>query len=174
MDFDLMIFPDCFIDTTLAETLSFPKRGYKHIKGCNKVFIEMNKNSNNAGFGIIDDDKCVPESFNSFELVKRHNENLAIYKHHEKPHYIVKVSKAAEDFILKNAKKCGISMTDYHLPDNLQDLIKQTKKITAKNHPDFKHLFSTLKQNENSDFCKLAEWIDLFKENPYNLEDRIV
>jgi len=44
MDFDMQILPECFIDTTLAETLSFPKRGYKHIKGCNKVLFEMKKN----------------------------------------------------------------------------------------------------------------------------------
>ena len=165
MDFDLMILPECFIDTTLAETLSFPS--------CNKVLSEMNKKSNIAVLGIIDDDKCVPALFNSFELMKRHND-LAIYKHNEKPHYIIKISKAAEDFILKNAEKCGISMADYNLPDNLSDLIKQTKKITAKNDINLKHLFSALKQNENSDFYKLAEWIELFKTNPYNLENIIV
>ena len=170
MDFDLHILPECFIDTTLAETLSFPKRGYKHVKGCNKVLSEMNKNSNNAALGIIDDDKCVPASFQSFELLKEHNENLAIYKHNEKPHYIVKIYKAAEDFILKNAEKCGISMADYHLSDNLSNLIKQTKDITTKSNPDLKRLFSAIKQNENSDFHKLAQWIELFKANPYNLD----
>ena len=172
MDFDLMIFPECFIDTTLAETLSFPKRGYKHIKGCNKVFLEMNKKSNSAAFGIIDNDKCVPSAFKSFELKKKHNDNLAIHKHKEKHHYIVTIGdkgKAAEDFILKNAKKCGISMADYNLPDNLPDLIKQTKSITIKSDPNLKRLFSALRQNENSDFYKLSQWIELFKENPYCL-----
>jgi len=76
-----MILPECFIDTTLAETLSFPKKGYKHIKGCYNVLIEMNKKPNNAVLGIIDDDKFVPKAFESFELLKKHNENLAIYKH---------------------------------------------------------------------------------------------
>jgi len=169
MDFDLQILPECYIDTTLAETLSFPQRGYKHVKGCNKVLSEMAKKSKNAVFGIIDDDKCVPASFQSFALLKKHNENLAIYKHNEKPHYIVKISKAAEDFILKNAEKCGISMADYYLPDNLSDLIKQTKDITVKNNPDLKRLFSAIKKNEISDFHKLAQWIELFKANPYNL-----
>ena len=170
MDFDLQILPECFIDTTLAETLSFPKRGYKHVKGCNKVLLEMVKKSNHAVLGIIDDDKCVPALFKSFELLKKHNENLAIYKHKERHHYIVKICKAAEDFILKNAEKCGISMTDYHLPDKLSDLVKQTKDITVKSNPDLKRLFSVLKKNENSDFYKLAQWIELYKANPYNLD----
>ena len=173
MDIDLQILPECFIDTTLAETLSFSKRGYKHVKGCNKVFSEMAKKSNNAVLGIIDDDKCVPASFQSFALLKKHNENLVIYKHNEKPHYIVKISKAAEDFILKNAERCGISMIDYHLPDNLPDLIMQTKSIAVKNNPDLKRLFKAIKQNESSDFYKLAQWIETFKEKPYSFADKL-
>jgi hypothetical protein len=169
MDLDLLILPECFIDTTLAETLSFPRRGYKHIKGCNKVLLEMNKKPNNALLGIIDDDKCVPKAFESFELKKQHSENLAIFKHNGRHHYIVKISKAAEDFILKNAEKCGVSMADYGLPNNLPDLIKLTKSITVKNDPNLKRLFSALKQNESSDFYKLAEWIELFKKDPYSL-----
>jgi hypothetical protein len=168
MDLDLLILPECFIDTTLAETLSFPKRGYKHIKGCNKVLLEMERKPDNALLGIIDDDKCVPSAFGFFELKEKHSENLAIYKHRERLHYIVRIGKAAEDFILKNAEKCGISMSDYNLPDNLPDLVKQTKNTTVKNDPDLKRLFSVLKQNENSDFYKLAEWIECFKANPYN------
>jgi len=168
MNTDLMIIPECFVDTTIAETLSFPKRGYKHIKGCHNVLLEINKKPNNTVLGIIDDDKFIPKGFESFELLKKHNENLAIYKHKERHHYIVKISKAAEDFILKNAKMCGISMIDYHLPDNLQELINLTKSIAIKNNPNLKRLFSALKKNENTDFHILAQWIELFKSNPYN------
>ena len=173
MDFDSLILPECFVDTTLAETLSFPKRGYRHIKGCNKVLSEMNKKPDNALFGIIDNDKCVPSAFDSFELLKKHNENLTIYKHKERHHYIVKISKAIEDFMLKNAEKCGISMTDYNLSDNLPDLIKRTKSITVKNDPDLKRLFKAIKQDKNSDFHTLSQWIELFKENPYEFNTKI-
>jgi len=174
MDIDLMILPECFIDTTLAETLSFPKRGYKHIKGCHNVLLEMNKKPNNAIFGIIDDDKCVPKAFESFELLKKHNENLAIFKHNERHHYIVKISKAAEDFILKNAERCGISMTDYNLPDNLPDLINKTKSIAVKTNPDFKRLFTAIKQNQNYDFHQLSQWLENFKSDPYSFENQFI
>ena len=177
MDFDLLILPECFIDTILAETLSFPKRGYKHIKGCNKVFLEMDKKPNNALLGIIDNDKCVPKAFKFYELKKKHNDNLAIYKHKERHHYIVTIGdkgKAVEDFILNNAEKCGISMIDYHLPDHLPELINKTKSIAVKTDPDFKHLFSILKQNTNSDFYKLAQWIELFKTHSYNLNTELL
>jgi len=61
-------------------------------------------------------------------------------------------------------------MIDYNLPDNLPDLIKQTKNITVKNNPDLKRLFSAIKQHKKSDFYKLAQWIEQFKTNPYNLD----
>jgi hypothetical protein len=170
MNTDLLILTECFVDTVLAEAIAFPKKGYKHIKGCYDVLEEMKKKPNIALFGIIDDDKCVPALFKSFELLEKHNENLAIYKHNEKPHYIVKISKAAEDFILKNAEKCGISMIDYHLPDKLPDFIKRTKNIAIKNDLDLKRLFTAIKQNKNSDFHILADWIEKFKANPYHLE----
>jgi hypothetical protein len=125
----------------------------------------------NTALGIIDDDKLVPKNFNSFVLLKKHSEQLAIYKHNDKPHYIIKISKAVEDFILKNAKKCNISLADYHLPTDiteLKNITKHTKSLEV-SKSKFKNLFSALKQNENSDFYKLAQWIELFKANPYNL-----
>ena len=60
-------------------------------------------------------------------------------------------------------------MADFNLPDHLPDLIKQTKNIAVKTNPNLKRLFSALKENKNSDFYKLAQWIKLFKDNPYNI-----
>jgi len=173
-----MILPECFVDTTLAETLSFPqtKYGYKHKRSCTKVFVEMNKRTKDVLFGIIDNDKEPPPAFNSFKLLKSHSENLAIYKHNDRQHYIVTIGrkgKAIEDFILKNAEKCGISMLEHNLPDNLSELIKLTKDITTKNNPDLKRLFKAIKQNENSDFHTLSQWIELFKANPYDFHAKI-
>ena len=177
MNIDSMILPECFVDTTLAETLSFPKRGYKHLYGCNNVFLEMKKKPNIALLGIIDNDKCVPSAFKSFEPLKKHNDNLSIYKHKERHHYIVTIGdkgKAIEDVILKNAAMCGISMINYGLPDNLPELITLTKSIAVRTNPRFKRLFKTIKQNEHSDFYKLAQWIELFKEDPYHITSNVL
>ena len=122
-----------------------------------------------VAFGILDDDKSLPNDFISFSLLKKQNEQLFIYKHKEKPHYIVKISKAAEDFILKNAEKCNIKLTEFNLPSDLDGLKKRTKQANSLMDTDLKHLFSVLKQNETSDFFKLAQWIRLFKENPYDI-----
>ena len=105
-----------------------------------------------VAFGILDDDKAVPNDLMSFLLLKKHNEQLSIYKHKNKPHYIVKISKAAEDFILKNAEKCNIELSEFNLPSDLDGLKKRTKQANSLLDSDLKRLFSALKQNEKSDF----------------------
>jgi hypothetical protein len=171
MNWDEIIIPECLVDTTLVETLVYPKNGYNHTYGCNNVLKKMSeKFANKVAFGIIDDDDVVPKAFNSFVLLKKHSANLSIYKHKEKPHYIVKLSKAAEDFILKNAEKCNISLSEYNLPGDLEGLKKKTKHLSTKKDPDLKKLFSKIKENDNSDFHTLAQWIEEFKSNPYNLQ----
>jgi len=174
MNFDSLILPECFIDTTLTETLSFPKKGYKHLKGCNNVLLEMNNNPQKPLLGIIDNDKCTPPAFKSFELLKEHNESLTIYKHNERSHYIVTIGrkgKAIEDFILKNAERCDVVLAKYNLPSDLQGIKNITKHIQSAYDAQtkFKKLFSTLKQNQHSDFHTLAKWIEQFKATPYDL-----
>ena len=76
-----------------------------------------------------------------------------------------------EDFILKNAKKYNITLSEYNLPPDLEGLKKITKHINSLKETEIKikKLFLALKQNEDSDFYKLTQWIELFKTNPYNL-----
>ena len=103
---DSHIVVECYVDTLLAETLVPPKKGYNHQKCCTKVLSTMKgKLADKFALGIIDDDKVVPKDFDDFSLIKRHNEHLALYKHNSRAHYIIKIGKAAEDFILKAAKQ---------------------------------------------------------------------
>ncbi len=170
---DLHILTECYIDTLLAKVLSPPKKDYNHQHNCTKVLGAM-KNSfqDKAAFGIIDDDKSAPKDLELFSLLKQHNKQLSIYKHDNKSHYVVKIGKAAEDFILKNAERCKITLSEYDLPSDLEELRKLTKHINSLKDAEtkFKKLFSALKQNENSDFYKLAQWIEQFKISPYDLK----
>jgi hypothetical protein len=164
------ILTECFVDTLIAKTILYPNKDYNHKKGCDKVLKTMQKEFfDKVVFGMIDDDKKVTK-FDDFSLLKRHNDQLSIYKQKNKPHYIAKIGKAAEDFILKNAEKCNIELSKFNLPSDLEGLKKRTKQANSLQDADLKRLFSALKQNENSDFHKLAQWIELFKANPYNLD----
>ena len=166
------ILTECYVDTLLAEIVSPPKKGYNHQHCCTKVLGTMKeKFLNNAALGIIDDDKLVSKELDDFFLLKKHNDRLSIYKHNDKQHYIIKIGKAVEDFILKNTQKCNIELTEYDLPSDLEGLKKITKHINSLKEAEtkVKKIFSVLRQNENSDFYKLAQWIELFKASPYNL-----
>ena len=168
------ILTECYVDTLLAEIVSPPKKGYNHQHCCTKVLRTMEeKFLNNAALGIIDDDKLVSKKLDNFSMLKKHNEQLSIYKHNDKQHYIIKISKAVEDFILKNIQKCNIELVEYDLPSDLEGLKKITKHINSLKEAEIelKKLFLTLCQNENSDFYKLAEWIENFKNNPYSFTD---
>jgi len=164
------ILTECYIDTLLAEVVSPPKN-YNHKHSCTKVLITMKSRLlNNAAFGIIDDDKVKPKDLEEFAVLKKHNEQLSIYKHKNKPHYIVKLGKAAEDFILQNAKKCNVELENYDLPSDLNGLMKITKHFKSLQEAEnqLKKLFYDLKQNQNSDFYQLSQWLENFKENPYS------
>jgi len=164
------ILTECYVDTLLAEIVSPPKKAYNHQLCCTKVLKTMKeKFPDNAALGIIDDDKSAPKDFMDFFLLKKHNEQLAIYKHTGKPHYVIKIGKAVEDFILKNAIKCCIQLSDYNLPSDLEGLKRRTKHTTSRNDTDLKRLFLALKQNDISDFGKLTQWLELFKATPYHI-----
>jgi hypothetical protein len=119
---DANIIPECYVDTLLAETIVPPIKGYNHQHSCTKVLSVMeNKLSNEFALGIIDDDKVIPQMFaTSFKAVKTYSNDLALYKHSSKPHYIIKVIPAAENFILNAALQCRISLADYGLPVELK------------------------------------------------------
>ena len=174
MKMESNILTECYIDTLIAQIILYPKKDYNHQKGCNNVLKRIReKFADKAAFGIIDDDKIVA-NFNAFLLLKKHNNHLAIYKHSDKPHYIIKIGKAAENFILHCAEQCNISLVDYNLPSDLDKLKNRTKQVTSLKDNDLKCLFSALNQNINSDFRKLAQWIELFKTNPYNIDSDLL
>jgi len=163
------ILPECYGDTLLVKILVPPQKRYNHKKSCNNVLKTMReKFANKAAFGIIDDDKKTTK-FDDFSLLKKHNERLSIYKHKDKSHYIVKISKALEDFILKNAEMCHIDLSEFNVSSDLKALKKRIKHANSLQDSDLKRLFVAIKLNTNSDFYKLMQWIELFKNNPYNL-----
>jgi membrane-anchored protein YejM (alkaline phosphatase superfamily) len=165
------ILTECYIDTLLLKIILNAKKGCNHQYSCNKVLITMKeKFADKFAIGIIDDDKNMPSIFNEFYFIKRHNK-LSIYKHKDKSHYIIKISKAVEEFILHAAQQCNISLFDYNLPNDLKNLKKITKHANSENNPDLQRLFTNIIQNDNSDFCKLYQWIEQIKANPYKETD---
>jgi len=165
---DLNILTECYIDTNLLETLVPPVRGYNHQKGCNTVANVMKKQLNDKGaIALIDNDKREINYIQEFERIAN-TTSLSLFKHRNKPHFIIRIDPAIDDFILKSAHDMDVDITSFGLPDSLKDFTKITKQKTSKSEPKFKQLFNKIKSAE--EVKVLTKWVKYLKENIYNAD----
>lgn len=164
---DLYIVPECYVDTNLVESLLVTD-GVNHQKGCYAVANAMKSRSLNDTFavGVIDFDteKTQPTYVREFAELA-HSQHLILMKHNSKPHYLVMIKPAMDQFILDSAKEQGVSLFDFDLSSNLEDFKKQTKTVDSKYDIRFKNLFKTIKGNpEITILCNVLNYL---KEKRY-------
>lgn len=168
MNVDLSIISECFVDTNLIETICPAQRGYNHQKGCGNVAKTMqNKFGDTFAVGIIDKDKKEIKYLDEFQL-KLNIDNLFLFQHPVKPHFIIQINPAVESFILENVFQTKINLEDFGLPSNIDELKKITKKKTSKKDPQLSKLFFELKNKNASQIVTLSNWISYFKEKTYH------
>jgi len=175
----LSIIPECYIDTCLTETITSCFNQFNHQKGCNTVCkVMQEKFGDSFALGIIDKDKRKVLYLLEFNLVAS-NDSLFVYKHKLKPHYIIQITPAIEQFFLKAANEIGVDITSYGLSPNIKELTKVTKQVADKNEAEFK-IFKTLfrELSRAPEMVRLANLIQCLGENTYDVEveelDRIV
>ncbi|MBQ8704144.1 MAG: hypothetical protein IJ524_07195 [Bacteroidales bacterium] len=140
---DLCVIPECYVDTNLISCL-LGGIGVNHQKGCTRVTGVMEKRlADRFAIGVIDADKVTPGYLAKLRKVAG-LQHLCVYKSDIRPHYIITIHKAVEDFILDEAHKAGVSLSTYGLPDTLDALKKQTKKVGSDKDSRFKALFGKL------------------------------
>jgi hypothetical protein len=143
MEKDLSVIPECYVDTNLISSL-LGGIGVNHQKGCTRVTGVMEKQlADRFAVGVIDADKVTPGYLAKFRKMAG-LQHLSVYKSNERPHYIITIHKAVEDFILDEAHKASISLSAYNLPDTLDALKKLTKKVGSDKDDRFKALFKVL------------------------------
>lgn len=167
---DLAIIPECYVDTNLIETLVPPvNRGYNHQKGCGRVAAVMKAEfADKFALGIIDKDKNQLDYLKEFALVHQYG-NLSLYKHGDKPHYIIQINPAIERFLMSGADSVGISLTDHDLPADLGRLKKISKSVNSKQDPRFKQLIRSVSKAGAPEFLKLSQWIKYIRDTNYDL-----
>ncbi|MDQ6762143.1 MAG: hypothetical protein M3015_05895 [Bacteroidota bacterium] len=83
---DNAIFPECYLDTNLIETIVPPvkrnnQQGYNHQKGCGTVSSRMKKQfADRFALGIIDKDKHEIDYLKEFTVVLE-QDSLILHKH---------------------------------------------------------------------------------------------
>ena len=141
---DLYIIPECFIDTSLVESL-LDTEGVNHQKGCNMVAGLMNgKYCDGFAVGVIDFDKKRHPYMNDFKELAS-SEHLMLMRHKSRSHYVIFVNPAMDGFILSQVTLAGLNLVDYGLPSDLKAFTRVTKTITTQTDPRFKKLFNDLK-----------------------------
>jgi hypothetical protein len=162
------IIPECYADTNLVETITNSFNSYQHQKGCNNVAkVMQDKFKDSFALGIIDRDKREIEYLKQFEL-KISDDDLFLYKHPSKHHFIIQISPAIESFILKAANDAEINPEEFNLPQEIEQLRQVTKKKTSRENHELRSLFTELKNRNASQIVLLSKWILYLKENNYN------
>lgn len=164
---DLYIVPECYVDTNLVESL-LTTDGVNHQKGCYAVANTMKGRVLNDAFaiGVIDFDTEKTQPTYVCEFIEiAHAEHIILMKHNSKPHYLVMIKPAMDQFILDCAEEQDVSVTDFDLPQDLERFKKNTKNVNSKNDIRFKKLFKALRQNP--EIVILRNILNYLKEHRY-------
>lgn len=118
--------------------------------------------------GIIDKDKLQLDYLSEFDEVHSYG-TLTLHKHKTRHHYIVQIFPAIEKFILAAVEDCNLSLDDYDLPQDFNDLKKTSKSVSTKFDKRFIQLFKDLLSGGNQEFIALSSWITYLKDKNYNI-----
>lgn len=167
---DQLVIPECYVDTNLIETIVPPTERYNHQKGCGTVTKVMKERMHNSfALGIIDKDKQEVEYLKEFDQVHA-TDSLILHKHNTRHHYIIQISPAIERFMMAAATAVNLSLEDFGLPLDFDELKRRAKTTTSKNDPDFKRFFRALLAHGAPEVQTLANWVQYLKTETYAID----
>ncbi len=142
-----IVVPECYADTNLMNILTGKK--CNHQKGCATVCKTLDeKLKDQFAVAIIDKDKRQPMATQKYVEIG-HTDSLIVCKHEDRPHYLILINPAIEGFVLQAVVELGINMSEYQLPDNIEDLKKVTKSQSVKESEQLARLFKDLRNASN-------------------------
>jgi len=174
---DDAVFPECYVDTNLIETIAPPARrgaqqGYNHQKGCGTVAKKMQQHyADRFALGIIDKDKHELDYLKAFDVVIDAG-SLILHRHSNpaRHHYMIQISPAIEQFILDSADSVNVSLEQFGLPTDIDRLKKISKQKNSKSDPVFRSLFQAVHAGKAPLFQKLSAWVQYLKETTYKAD----
>ncbi len=169
---DKAILPECYADTLLLQILIPTATGYNHKHSCFKVEAEMKngKFKDKFAVGIIDKDKKAISYLSEFTKEDICNEELILWKHPGKQHFIIQICPVLEVWIMNVCKQAHINLPDFLLNDNLEDFRKITKTMSSLTDERLIKLFSAIRERTDIKAVKkLINWITILKEQNYQV-----
>ena len=142
-----IVVPECYVDTNLMNVLV--GKACNHKKGCTNVCKVLDeKLTDQFAIAVIDRDKKEPASVQNYELIAA-NRFIMVSKYRQRPHYLIHICPAIEEFILVAATELNVNLADFGLPTDRDQLKLKTKTVTAKEDEKFARLFKSLRQASN-------------------------
>lgn len=163
------LFPECYVDTNILKPL-FQLDGVNHQHSCSKVLSSMRslKFKNEFAIGVVDDDKRKTYDYSDFRVLAK-SDHLTLMKHNSRMHFLVFVSKAAEDLLLSCASELNIDMAIFNLPNDLEGLKSITKDCESDKEPRIKKLANALR--EASEMSRLQRTIKYLLDRQYRVDE---
>lgn len=162
-----IVVPECYVDTNLMNVLV--GKACNHKKGCTNVCKVLDeKLQDQFAIAVIDRDKKEPASVQNYELIAQ-NQFLMVSKHRQRPHYLIHICPAIEEFILVAAAELKVDLAEYGLPTDRDQLKQKTKTVTAKEDEKFARLFRSLRSASN--IRCLDELLQYLLSNKYDAAD---
>lgn len=164
------LFPECYVDTNIMKTL-FQLDGVNHQHSCSKVLGSMRslRFKNKFAIGIVDDDKRKTYDYGDFRVLAK-SDHLTLMKHNSRMHFLIFVSKAAEDLLLSCASELNIDMAIFDLPNDLEGLKTITKDYESDKEPRIKKLVNALRKA--SEMSRLQRTINYLLEKQYQTDEK--
>jgi hypothetical protein len=174
---ELSIMPECYIDTKLIKILVPPTERYNHQKGCTTITNLMQKQlKDKFAVGIVDRDKIELAYAKEFDLICEVSQSLQLYRHKnlQKHHYLIFIIPAMEKWILESVAATNLQITDFGLPNNLNELRAITKTATSEENTLYSkqitNLFKALKNVNPLTIAVLSFWITELKNKNYSID----
>ncbi len=161
----LNILPECYVDTKVAEIITYASKKYNHQHGCGQIAnLLKNRLKNNVALGIIDEDKNkgpIANYFLEFKEIKSEN-GLILQRHHTRDQYLILICPEIEEWLLNNANSVGVNLKSHNLPEQLKGFKQITKTQDIDRNIGFYRFIKTLLNRKASVIITLKNWIDAF------------
>lgn len=164
----LNILPECYVDTKVAEIITFASEKFNHQHGCGQIANQLkNRLKDHIALGIVDEDRNkgpVPKYFLEFEEIKSEN-GLILKKHRNRKQYLILICPEIEKWLLMNSNLVNINLSTYNLPISLNEFKQITKKQDIDQNNDFYQFIKLLMDKRSPGIITLKSWIDAFGAN---------
>ena len=166
--------PECYFDTVLFKKILQTNKRLKHRKGCNNVvnsfrIINGKKGDlfDSFGVGMVDKDKNELDFLNECDVTIE-TDNLILWKHKERQHFIIQLCPPLEKWIIEILKTDNRTVEEFGFASDFKKL-KKTIKDDLDNEDDerLNNLLNAILSSKSETIKKLQSILLYLRDKTY-------